>query len=86
MYASENGHTATVELLLGAGADTDAKNEVRERKREYYTHTHTHKWLSRWFEGGSTMWSLFTSLELRLIHVRPGVEPARALFSFFFPL
>jgi len=42
MYASENGHTATVELLLGAGADTDAKNEVRERKREYYTHTHTH--------------------------------------------
>jgi len=32
------------------------------------------------------MWSLFTSLELRLVHVRPGVEPARALFSFFFPL
>ena len=31
------------------------------------------------------MWSLFTSLELRLVHVRPGVEPARALlFSFFF--
>ena len=30
------------------------------------------------------MWSLFTSLELRLIHVRPGVELARALFSFFF--
>jgi ankyrin repeat protein len=30
LLASENGHTATVELLLGAGADTDAKNEVRE--------------------------------------------------------
>jgi len=30
------------------------------------------------------MWPLFTSLELRLIHVRPGVEHARALFPFFF--
>ena len=30
------------------------------------------------------MRSLFTSLELRLVHVRPGVELARALFSFFF--
>ena len=33
------------------------------------------------------MWSLFTSLELRLVHVRPGVEPVRALFFlFFFPV
>ena len=30
------------------------------------------------------MWSLFTSLELSLIHVHTGVEPARALFPFFF--
>jgi len=30
------------------------------------------------------MWPLFTSLELRLVHVRPGVEHARALFSSFF--
>ena len=37
MRASANGDTATVELLLGAGADTDAKNMVRERKR--ITHT-----------------------------------------------
>jgi hypothetical protein len=39
--------------------------------------------LSRWIEGGSTMWSLFTSLELRLIHVRPGVEHALLFFYFF---
>ena len=30
MLASKNGHTATVELLLGAGADKDAMDEVRE--------------------------------------------------------
>jgi ankyrin repeat protein len=30
MKASAFGHTATVKLLLGAGADKDAKNEVRE--------------------------------------------------------
>jgi ankyrin repeat protein len=30
MLASLNGHTATVELLLGAGADKEAKNKVRE--------------------------------------------------------
>jgi len=30
------------------------------------------------------MRSLFTSLELRLVHVRPGVERARALCSLFF--
>ena len=29
------------------------------------------------------MWSLFTSLELRLIHVRPGVEHALLFFNFF---
>ena len=39
MMASHNGHTATVELLLGAGADTEAKNKVRETKRAIYTHT-----------------------------------------------
>ena len=31
-YASCYGHTATVELLLRAGADTEAKDRVRERK------------------------------------------------------
>jgi ankyrin repeat protein len=30
MEASRNGHTATAELLLGAGADKEAKNKVRE--------------------------------------------------------
>jgi len=32
MFASEYGHTATVEVLLGAGAGTEAKNKVREIK------------------------------------------------------
>ena len=40
--ASENGQTAIVELLLGAGADTDAKNKVRVTKRKKSTHAHTH--------------------------------------------
>jgi len=44
MEASINGQTATVELLLGAGADKEAKNEVRERKREYHS---THFGLAR---------------------------------------
>ena len=39
MWASRNGYTATVELLLGAGADMDAEDKVRVRKRENYTHT-----------------------------------------------
>ena len=30
IMASRKGHTATVELLLGAGADKDAMDEVRE--------------------------------------------------------
>jgi len=30
MYASENGHTAVVQLLLEAGADINAKNFVRD--------------------------------------------------------
>ena len=41
MYASYEGHTATVELLLEAGADKEAKNEVSERMRESESHTHT---------------------------------------------
>ena len=36
MKASANGHTATAELLLGAGADKEAKDKVREEKN----HTH----------------------------------------------
>jgi len=34
------GYTATVQLLLGAGADKEAKNKVSERKRMIETHTH----------------------------------------------
>ena len=41
MMASREGHTATVELLLGAGADKDAKDNVSERMRESESHTHT---------------------------------------------
>ena len=41
MLASRNGYTATVELLLGAGADKEAKGGVSERKREKSTHTYT---------------------------------------------
>ena len=55
MKASAYGHTATAELLLGAGADKEAKDEVRERKN------HTHMWLTRWFDRGSTVWPLLTS-------------------------
>ena len=36
MKATTRGHTAIVELLLGAGADKEAKNNVREEKN----HTH----------------------------------------------
>ena len=55
MKASANGHTATAELLLGAGADKEAKDKVREEKN------HIHKWLSRWFDRGTTVWPLLTS-------------------------
>ena len=41
MEASANGHTATAELLLGAGADKEAKDKVRETKRKNHTHLHT---------------------------------------------
>jgi hypothetical protein len=44
MHASEYGHTATVKLLLGAGADKEAKDKVREKKRAIHTHTHTCGW------------------------------------------
>ena len=37
MKATTRGHTAIVELLLGAGAGKEAKDEVRERMRENYT-------------------------------------------------
>jgi ankyrin repeat protein len=40
MWASRRGYTATVELLLGAGADKESKDEVREGKN--YTHARTH--------------------------------------------
>ena len=40
MLASKYGHTATVELLLGAGADKDAKDKVRETKRAKELNTH----------------------------------------------
>ena len=42
MLASANGDTATVELLLGAGADKEAKEMVSERMRESESHTHLH--------------------------------------------
>jgi len=39
MHASHNGHTALVQLLLGAGANKDAKNYVNKSKRDPHTHT-----------------------------------------------
>ena len=39
VYASEHGHTATVEVLLSAGADMEAKDDVRSRVREMHTYT-----------------------------------------------
>jgi len=53
MEASLKGHTATVKLLLGAGAGTEAKNKVRERMKEI-AHTHLYAWLTRWFEREET--------------------------------
>ena len=41
MRASDRGYTATVELLLGAGADKEVKEMVRERMRASESHTHT---------------------------------------------
>jgi len=41
MEASLRGRTATVELLLGAGADKEVKEMVRERMRASESHTHT---------------------------------------------
>jgi hypothetical protein len=73
MEASLKGHTATVKLLLGAGAGTEAKNKVRERMKEI-AHTHLYTWLTRWFEEGSTVRPLSPSLELRLVpHVAWGL-------------
>ena len=40
MKASAYDNTATVELLLEAGADKEAKSEVRVTKREKSIHTH----------------------------------------------
>ena len=41
MMASIKGYTATVQLLLEAGADKEAKDKVRETKRKNHTHLHT---------------------------------------------
>jgi len=60
MGASQEGHTATVQLLLEAGADKDATDEVRERKRKSRSHTHV---IEKNVRGG-TMWPLFTTLRL----------------------
>jgi ankyrin repeat protein len=44
MYASAHGHTATVYLLLEAGADKEAKDQVskivKESKRGSHAHSH----------------------------------------------
>jgi ankyrin repeat protein len=41
IFASLDGHTAIVQLLLGAGADKEAKDQVREKERERITHTYS---------------------------------------------
>jgi len=38
MFASQDGHTATAQLLVEAGADKDATNEVRDNKRVQQVH------------------------------------------------
>jgi len=45
---------------LRVGANKEAKDEVREGMRERTAHTHM--WLTRRFEGGNTVWPLFTPL------------------------
>ena len=57
--ASARGHTAIVQLLLEAGADKEAKSKVRKKRENY---TQRHMWLTKWFEGRSTMWPLFTTV------------------------
>jgi len=54
MMASENGHTATVKLLLEAGANKEAEDVVK-MMRENHTHSHTPL---AWLFGGDTMVSL----------------------------
>jgi len=36
MIASHNGHTATAQLLVEAGADKEAKNKVRDCARDAF--------------------------------------------------
>ena len=36
MLASENGHTATAQLLVEAGADKEAKQKVRDGVRDAF--------------------------------------------------
>ena len=50
IWASYNGHTAAVELLVAAGADKDAKSNVRDRDSERMTHKERERmveWLRR---------------------------------------
>jgi len=53
MYASQNGHTATAQLLVEAGADKDAKNEVGQYER-------IHGPTGTWTRGGSVAIGLWT--------------------------
>jgi len=43
MVASLGGHTATVRVLVDAGADKEAKGNVRERQCEIRSHTYAQR-------------------------------------------
>jgi ankyrin repeat protein len=40
MWASQEGDTATVQVLLRAGADKEARNAVRDRKSDSHAHVY----------------------------------------------
>jgi len=68
MRASQDGHTAIVQVLLEAGADKDATNRVREYTSERRSHTYA---VERGARANRTQHGLLPTSWLR-IHVRCG--------------
>jgi len=46
--ASRKGHTATVQVLLEAGADKEANDEVKEWEKEWDINKHMRGWKIAW--------------------------------------
>jgi len=58
MFASHRGYTATVQVLVKAGADKEAKDNVREsenmRENRINSHSHSHV-VDKFVWGGVSM-------------------------------